>query len=453
MSFYLRLRLAGRFPIQFTPDLHAFLQSLDKVLPVMLLIFAVFGLYNLRSTRKFQTELGKIAAAVSVALMVVVLIFFFNQNIFSSRLIILIAWPMTIVMVVIGRFILKTIQGLFLDRGYGLHNLCIIKSVNPHDAAFLEETIYNKRFGYNIAAEIEDSGDALEQLEKIYEPNKFSEILQANPLATPEQNAALLLFARQHGLVFNYIPNIFDVQRNHVETDTISGVPVISIKNTPLTGWGSVVKRIFDIIVSIFCLVITSPIFLVVAIAIKIDSPGKILYSAPRGGYKKDFTFYKFRTMYNHLSVGAEYGGAEAEKVRHELWKQNARGGETGAFLKIKHDPRVTRVGRILRKTKIDEIPQFLNVLKGDMSMVGPRAHVIDEVERYRDSYRRIFSIKPGIFGLSQIAQISWPDLPFEEEIKLNTFYIENWSLFLDIAILAKSLFYLLFGKKTEEDY
>ena len=157
--------------------------------------------------------------------------------------------------------------------------------------------------------------------------------------------------------------------------------------------------------------------------------------------------------MYSHLSVGSDYGGQEAEKVRQELWKVNSRGGQNGPFLKIKHDPRVTRVGKFLRKTKLDEIPQFWNVLKGDMSMVGPRAHVLDEVQRYKDRYPRMFSIKPGTFGVSQIAQLSWPDLPFEEEIRLNIFYIENWSLWLDVKILAKSFWLLLFGVKPKEDY
>jgi lipopolysaccharide/colanic/teichoic acid biosynthesis glycosyltransferase len=157
--------------------------------------------------------------------------------------------------------------------------------------------------------------------------------------------------------------------------------------------------------------------------------------------------------MAAELSVGEEYGGAQAEKFRQELWKQNIRGGEDGPFLKIKDDPRVTRVGRFLRKTKLDEIPQFWNVLKGDMSMVGPRAHVLDEVERYRTRYRRMFSIKPGIFGMSQLAQMTLPDLPFEDEIRLNTFYIENWSLWLDITILAKSFFLLFFSKKPEDNY
>ncbi len=453
VSFYLRLSLNKEIPVLFAPDVHVFLHDLFYSIPLLLIIFAFAGLYNMRGTRRFSREFLKIIAAVSTALLLIILIFFFNQNIFNSRLTILIAWPASIIFVVIGRFIVLRVQQSFLRRGFGLHKLVIIKGSLPEANKFLQDTVYQKHFGYKIVAEIEDSIEPLSSLQRIYEPNKFEEILQANPLATPQQNAEILAFARSHGLTFNYLPNIFDVQKNHIETDTISGVPVISIKNTPLNGWGSLVKRIFDIIASLICIIITSPLFILIAIAIKIDSPGKILYAAERGGQKDDFVFYKFRTMYNHMSIGNGYGGARAEQIRRELWKKNARGGEDAAFLKIKHDPRVTRVGRFLRKTKLDEIPQFLNVLRGDMSMVGPRAHVVEEVERYRNHYRRVFSIKPGIFGLSQIAQLSWPDLPFEEEIKLNTYYIENWSLWLDITILAKSFYFLIFGKAAREDY
>jgi lipopolysaccharide/colanic/teichoic acid biosynthesis glycosyltransferase len=254
-------------------------------------------------------------------------------------------------------------------------------------------------------------------------------------------------------LEFSFVPNLFDVQRNSIETRDFQGLPVISLKNSPLDGWGKVIKRFFDLFVSVFCLIITIPLFLLIALAVSLDSPGRVIYSALRGGRIRNFKFYKFRSMYSHLSVGENFGGAQAEEIRKKLWQKNNRGGELGAFLKIKDDPRVTRVGKFLRKTKLDELPQFWNVLKGDMSMVGPRAHVLDEVERYRGRYRRMFSIKPGIFGLSQIAQFNWPDLPFEEEICLNTFYIENWSLWLDIKILSKSFWLLFFAKKPKENY
>jgi lipopolysaccharide/colanic/teichoic acid biosynthesis glycosyltransferase len=177
------------------------------------------------------------------------------------------------------------------------------------------------------------------------------------------------------------------------------------------------------------------------------------LYRQVRGGRSKDFEFYKFRSMYTHLSNGAGYGGEEADRVREELWKTNTRGGYESPFLKMKNDPRVTRVGRIIRKTKLDELPQFFNVLKGHMSMVGPRAHMLEEVVRYRTQYQRMFSIKPGIFGVSQLAQMTWPDLPFDEETRLNTYYIENWSLWWDIKILVKSFFMLFFAKKPQDDY
>ncbi len=337
-------------------------------------------------------------------------------------------------------------------KNIGLHKLVLINGEHGN-AAIIEEVYRNKSYGYEISAELEYSEGIFNQLEELFSHKRIDEILQANPTLGDEVNLKLVEFARNRGLAFSFVPNLFEVQRNSVETLTLNGLPVISLKNTPLDGWGKVSKRILDIVASFICLVLTLPAFIIISLAIKIDSRGRVIYSALRGGRGKDFTFFKFRTMYSHLSVGEDYGGSQAEKVRQELWKKNDRGGETGPFLKIRHDPRVTRVGRFLRRTKLDEIPQFWNVLKGDMSMVGPRAHVLDEVERYRSRYRRMFSIKPGIFGLSQISQSSWPDLPFEEEIKLNTFYIENWSLWLDVKILAKSLWLLLFGAKTKEDY
>jgi lipopolysaccharide/colanic/teichoic acid biosynthesis glycosyltransferase len=320
-------------------------------------------------------------------------------------------------------------------------------------AEIIESVFKNKSFGYEIAGELTFDESLITKLDQYYETNRMDEILQANPTLTDEQNLKLVEYARNKGLAFSFVPNLFNVQRNVVETASLNGVPVISLKNTPLDGWGKVAKRVLDIAASSLCLIITSPLFLLIALAIKLDSPGRVIYRGLRGGRGRDFTFYKFRTMYSHLSVGEDYGGLEAEKVRLELWTKNERGGKDAPFLKVKNDPRVTRVGRFLRRTKLDEIPQFWNVFLGNMSMVGPRAHVVEEVERYRNRYRRMFSIKPGIFGLSQISQVSLPDLPFEEEIRLNTLYIENWSLWMDIKILAQSFWLLFFGKKSKVDY
>lgn len=453
VAFYLRTNSTSIVgPIIYQLQIQQFASVSLKILPVLLAIFALLGLYNLRGTRKFTEEFGKIVVGASLGLLLFILLFFFNQNLFPSRFIILATWALGIILLMAGRLVLKFMQGRLFLKGIGLHKLVIING-SRQNAAIIEQVYKNKSYGYKITRELDFGNETLLELSQLFEAGQIDEILQANPALSDNTNLQLVEFARNRGLQFSFVPNLFEVQRNAIETSTVKGIPVISLKNTPLDGWGKLAKRVLDIIVSGICIIVTSPLFLLISLAIKLDSKGKIIYTAVRGGRGKDFKFYKFRSMYSHLSVGEKYGGTKAEQVRRELWKSNSRGGAEGPFLKIKADPRVTRVGRMLRKTKLDEIPQFWNVLKGDMSMVGPRAHVLDEVERYRNRYRRMFSIKPGIFGMSQIAQVNWQDLPFEEEIKLNTYYIENWSLWLDLKILAKSLYLLFFGSGSREDY
>ncbi len=451
-SFYLRQKtttIVG--PIIYQLEINSFLSVVYKIILFLIVIFALLGLYNLKGTRKFISESGKIIVGISLGLLVVILLFFFNQNIFPSRFIILATWGLGIIFVVCGRLMLKFVQIFLFSKNVGLHKLVVI--TGGAELPVIEKVYKNWRNGYELVAELPVNSDLFPNLEKLYSSGQIDEILQTNNGLNDADNLKLVQFARGKGLKFSFVPNLFEVQRNIIETESLNGLPVISLKNTPLDGWGKVSKRFVDLLVSAVCLLITAPIFLLIALAIKFDSEGKVIYSALRGGRGRDFKFYKFRSMFKHLSVGDDFGGQQAEKVRQELWQKNDRGGKDAPFLKIKHDPRVTKVGRFLRKTKLDEIPQFWNVLIGDMSMVGPRAHVLDEVERYRNRYPRMFSIKPGIFGLSQIAQVSWPDLPFEEEIRLNTFYIENWSVWLDIKILAKTFWLLFFAKKPNSDY
>ncbi len=453
ISFYLRERstkLVG--PILFQLNLADFLSVSYKLIPILLIIFAALGLYNLKGTRKFFTEFGRVAVAVSLGLLIVMLLFFFDQTIFPSRFIILATWALGIFFVTFGRLTLKALQEFAFSKHIGLHRLVLINGAGS-DAHIIENFFKNKAYGYEVVKELEFNSEIFGILQDLHAGRKIDEILQANPTLSDEQNLKLVEFCRNNGLRYCFVPNLFNVQRGAVETTDYNGMPIISLKNTPLDGWGKVAKRVMDIVCSVICLILTSPLFLLIAIAIKIDSKGRVIYSATRGGKNRDFKFYKFRTMFSHMSVGDAYGGQDAEKLRRELWKKNNRGGEEGPFLKIKEDPRVTRVGRFLRRTKLDEIPQFWNVFLGHMSMVGPRAHVLDEVERYRSRYMRMFSIKPGVFGLSQIAQFNWPDLPFEEEIRLNTHYIENWSLWLDIKVLAKMFWLLFFAKKPKGDY
>lgn len=437
-------------PVQYELVLSDFLLTAVSLIPVLLLMFAVLGLYNIRGVRKFDWQLGRIVTGISLGLFLVMVLFFFNTQLFPSRFIILASWGYAIAFVVFGRVLLQVVQQFLFRAGKGLHYVVIVNGTHT-DSQIIQDSLKNPKWGLKVVKELSFSEATLSELEALYDAHRLDEIMQANPTLTDQQNLQLLEFARSKGLAYSYVPNVFDVQRNVREVFDYHGVPLISIKNTPLDGWGKVAKRIMDIVLSGAAMLVLSPVYLTLFIAVRVGSPGPAIYPQIRGGKDKDFWFYKFRSMYTHMSDGL--GGEEADKIRAELWKKNDRGGEESPFLKIKNDPRITPVGRFIRKTKLDEIPQFWNVFRGDMSLVGPRAHMLEEVERYRSKYRRMFSIKPGIFGVSQIAQMSWPDLPFEEEIRLNTYYIENWSLWLDVKTLFKSAYLIFFGKKPKEDY
>ena len=209
--------------------------------------------------------------------------------------------------------------------------------------------------------------------------------------------------------------------------------PLIEIKKTSLDGWGKIIKREVDILGSFIGLVLLSPLFLIIALIVKADSPGPVFVKLKRVSQEKEFGLYKFRSMVKN-----------AESLKKELLEYNERKGSP--LFKIKHDPRITRVGRILRKTRLDELPQLINVFKGELSLVGPRPHQPDEIAQYEKHHKRVLLIKSGITGLAQISGSS--DLSFEKEVKLDTYYIENWSPKQDIYILIKT-FLVLFTDRS----
>ena len=223
----------------------------------------------------------------------------------------------------------------------------------------------------------------------------------------------------------------------------MAGVPIVEVKKTPLEGWGRIGKRIFDVIGSLLILIILSPVLIIVMLLILIDSHGPIffskldddspLYRVGEGG--RLFRYLKFRSM-----------KPKTDSLRYtELADMNLR--SDGPMVKIKDDPRVTRIGRFIRRFSIDELPELFLVLKGDMSLVGPRPHLPEEVAKYEHHHKKVLTIKPGMTGMAQTSGRS--DLTFEEEVKLDTYYIENWSLLLDMAILLKTPLAVFKSRKT----
>lgn len=238
---------------------------------------------------------------------------------------------------------------------------------------------------------------------------------------------------RFHDTRFFHISEGFFLEDVVYQPEIIQNIIALEYKHSKLDGWSIIVKRIFDLVWSIIWIIILSPVFLIVAIAIKLDSKGPVIYKSKRvwTGWEL-FTFLKFRTMYTHLSVG--YGGKEAEELYKKLINSDANKREW-VLPKIENDPRVTRVGRFLRKTSLDELPQLFSVFIGTMSLVWPRPHLENEVANYQPWQKRLLSIKPWITGY---AQVFWRDaLSFDQEAKLDLYYIQNWSIWLDLYVIV----------------
>jgi exopolysaccharide biosynthesis polyprenyl glycosylphosphotransferase len=237
--------------------------------------------------------------------------------------------------------------------------------------------------------------------------------------------------ARVAGIDVRVVPDMYDGLAWNARVEYIGQFPTIPLHRRDFPIGGILVKRVLDITVSTVGLVVGAPVMLAIAIAIRMDSEGKILYKAQRIGRKgRAFPCYKFRTMVHN-----------ADQLKAELQHMNER---DGVLFKIAKDPRITRVGRVLRKYSLDELPQFYNVLKGDMSLVGPRPPMAAEVEQYDLAHLRRLDVLPGITGLWQVEARQDPS--FDSYISLDTAYVENWNLLMDLRILARTVGVVLSG-------
>jgi exopolysaccharide biosynthesis polyprenyl glycosylphosphotransferase len=233
------------------------------------------------------------------------------------------------------------------------------------------------------------------------------------------------------GVEFKLVPGILELIASRISTDDIGGIPLLTIKEIGLQGFNALIKRISDVTVSLAALLLISPLMILAAAAIKLESRGPVFFSQERTGKDgKIFNLYKFRSMVQ----GAE---SQFEKIVAQ------KGGNIIRF-KAKDDPRITRIGKVIRKLSIDELPQLINVLIGDMSLVGPRPPVPIEVDRYSAWHKKRLRVRPGITGLWQVSGRS--ELPFEDMIRLDIYYIENWSLWMDFRIVLRTIPTVIFG-------
>lgn len=433
-----------RWPVIFVKNLtwHKYWPLVLIVAGGWIVIFALNGLYHMNPNRKLLQDLKRIFFSGCAGFAAITAYLFFSLQKFDSRFLILTSSVLAIIFVSLGRIIIKGIKIYFYKHGIGLRNTAIIGKEKV--GLEIAESLKTKpAFGYQVIGIYENLTD---DVKKELLAANLDEIIFTNPNSTETEAIAVIDFANEHHIVFKYSADLFATVTSNMMISTIAGVPIIELRRTRLYGWGNFLKRLVDILGSIFLIILSSPLYLICSIIVLIETGRPIIYKNERVGKngRKFFTL-KFRSMYQKDSTGTQFGqaGEDALKKEEELIKTQSI--KVGPVYKIKNDPRVTHFGKFMRRWSLDELPQFFNVLKGEMSLVGPRPHQPREVEKYKKAHKQILTIKPGITGLAQISGRS--NLEFEEEAQLDIFYIENWSLLTDLIILIKTPFIVL--KKT----
>jgi len=362
------------------------------------------GTYSLHREFSFFKDVSKIFTTSVIWILTIASYFFWTRDYFFSRFILLASFILIIIALILTRAIFNIVKKHILKK----EKMFILG--NDEDVIPLKK--YFQRTGV-YTVENKNTWTANEGIDVF--------VLQ-NQVITKEIEEYINYCIIHHIRVFINSPSLF----RRKEDLKIRGLQVYEIFETTLYGWQRVLKRIFDIVFASVMLIILFPLNLIIAIIIKLNSKGPAIVALTRVCRgNKTFKLYKFRSMVNN-----------AEVLKKDLMQKNER--KDGPLFKMKHDPRITKIGGFIRKTRIDEIPQFWNVLKGDMSVVGPRPHEPAEVEKYKEEQKKLLMIKPGLTGMAQVSGAS--DLSFQEEVALDMSYVQNWNIFLDLWIILKTV-------------
>lgn len=403
-----------------------------------LALFQLFGVYEERKPHSSMIdELAGLFMAVSLASLFLLGLLFLYRGFWFSRLVILNAWIISFILLSLNRLIGLWFSRFLFKRGIGIKRTLIVGAGEMGQALALK-ILTDKFSGRKVVGYLDD--DPVKQgktyheikvvgqvrdLRAVIRKSGAQEVVFASSRIPHQTILDLITECETLQVEFKIVPGMLELMASRVDVDAIGGIPLVAISEIGLKGFKAVVKRSTDIAFSSIFILLFSPILLAAAAAVKIDSKGPLIFAQKRVGKDgKLFYMYKFRSMVEG-----------AEEMLSEL---EARSETEGHIFKIKEDPRMTRVGRFIRRFSIDELPQLFNVLKGDMSLVGPRPPLPKEVEKYSSWHMKRLRVAPGITGLWQVSGRSL--LPFEDMVRLDIYYIENWSLWQDFKILCRTL-------------
>lgn len=437
-AYILRVSLSDDpFPNQITSD--TYLGIFLAVLPFWILIFALLGLYNSSIYEKRFSEVARLAVGSFIGFLFVLFWDFVRVDpIFPAKLVPVYGLVLAFLFLLLFRTIARGIRTMLFRYSIGITHILIVG--NTDIAAELSESLQQtKKTGYRVLGIVGDKRRQLpadftsftEALEAV-KGLPFHGIVQTELYADELKNREILDYAQTRHISYRFVPGNSELFVGNIDVELFrSSVPVITVHQTALLGWGRVVKRLFDLLVGSLLLILASPIMLVIAIVNKL-TVGKVFFRQPRlTRFDNEFQLFKFQSQY------PKYDGTTPEEAfammgRPELSKIYRENGDY-----LPKDPRNTPIGRFLRAASLDEIPQLLNVIKGDISLVGPRALIPQELDTYAKKHT-ILSVKSGLTGLAQVS--GRRHISFEERRKLDLYYVQNWSFWLDIVILFKTV-------------
>jgi exopolysaccharide biosynthesis polyprenyl glycosylphosphotransferase len=403
-------------------------------------VFQICGLYRSRRLSRRRTEIGDVLKAMTINTACFVAL----GSLFSIRMVtvqfLAIFWAVSTLLLCIARLLLRMLAAQIRSQGRDLRYMLILGS-NSRAVRFAQTVVDSPERGYRLLGFVDDDWPGIVALKEakfdlVSDYAGLAEFLRRNvvdevaiylPFGSFYRHSSQVVeLCQQHGITMRFNSDLFGLKSIRWRPEEFHGDHHIATYREFAEFWPQTIKRLLDVTVAIFAIALFAPIFLAAAIAIKLTSSGPILFLQERMGLnKRRFKILKFRTMIPN-----------AEKLMQDLEKQNEM---TGPVFKIRNDPRITPIGKLLRRTSIDELPQLLNVLKGEMSLVGPRPLPVRDYEGFNEDWqRRRFSVKPGITCLWQVNGRN--GISFNQWMLLDLQYMDEWSLWLDLKILAKTL-------------
>jgi exopolysaccharide biosynthesis polyprenyl glycosylphosphotransferase len=439
-SYWLRFHspLTSLLPVELgIPSLNAYVIGSILVIPTWLLLFQSRHMYATRRSVSFTDEVFAIARLVFFGMLIVMSAAFFYRAFSYSRAVFVLLAFFSTSFLTLGRYLVYVFERFWYSRGHDLQDVVIV-GTNITARRVYDGISTNKSLGYRVIGffsvnglnEMETAGvDFLGHLSNVpqfIKERKVDIVLVSLTYKDHPQLYELVRDCEGLSTEIMMVPDMLELMTSRVRIKELHGIPFIKIKSVPLTTWNLIIKRLFDIVASSVFLILASPFFLLISILIKVDSKGTLFYRQERVGLDgKTFRLIKFRTM-----------RADAEK-------------ETGPVWAHKNDPRKTKVGAFLRRFSFDELPQFINVIKGDMSIVGPRPerpHFVNQFRKEIPKYLDRHKVKTGMTGWAQVNGLRG-NAPIEERTKYDVYYVENWSLVFDIKIILKTVHAVFFGK------